>query len=129
MNFTVTNIESADVFLDDKRIITKRTVKDHETVGIKHNFKKLDKEHKKIDKENIAIKLNKCEFVVTEIVRLGYQRNPVEITPIVRETDSMMKMDERKTLKQLRSFTGSIHQLQKFTQNISQLSAPLLTLL
>ena len=38
-------------------------------------------------------------------------------------------MDPTKTLKQLRSLMGSIHHLQKFIPNLSQISAPLRPLL
>ena len=38
-------------------------------------------------------------------------------------------MDPPKTLKQLRSLMGSIHRLQKFIPNLSQISAPLRPLL
>ena len=41
-----------------------------------------------------------------------------------RKTEAIIKMDPPKTLKQLRSLMGSIHYLQKFIPNLSQISAP-----
>ena len=122
MDFTLVNINSAHAFLDDIIIITKGSLSDHE--------KELDKVLTRLDKENLAISLQKCEFAVTEITRLGYKINPDRIIPTKRKTEaSIIKMEPPKTLKQLRSLMGSIHHLQKFITNLSNISAPLRPLL
>ena len=59
MDFTLANFNSAHAFLDDIIIITKGSLTDHET--------ELKKVLTRLDKGNLAISLNKCEFAVTEI--------------------------------------------------------------
>ena len=83
----------------------------------------------RLDKENLAISLQKCEFAVTEITWLGYKINPDGIIPTKRKTEAIIKMEPPKTLKQLRSLMGSIHHLQKFIPNLLKISAPLRPLL
>ena len=101
MNFTLVNINSAHAFLDDIIIITKGSLSDHE--------KELDKVLTRLDKENLAISLQKCEFAVTEITWLGYKINADGIIPTKRKTVGIIKMEPPKTLKQLTSLMGSIH--------------------
>ena len=70
MDFTLANINSAHAFLDDIIIITKGTLPNHEN--------ELDKVLARLDKENLAIKLHKCQLAVTEITWLGYKLNQME---------------------------------------------------
>ena len=121
MDFTLPNFNSAHAFLDDIIIITKESLTNHEN--------ELDKILARLDKENLAISLHECEIAVTEITLLGYKINPDGIIPTKRKTEAIIKMDPPKTLKQLRSLMGSIHHLQKFIPNLSQISAPLRPLL
>ena len=83
----------------------------------------------RLDKENLAISLQKCEFAVTEITWPGYKINPDGIIPTKRKTEAIIKMEPPKTLKQLRSLMASIHHLQKFIPNLSKISEPLRPLL
>ena len=117
MDFTLANINSAHAFLDDIIIITKGILTNHEN--------ELDKVLAQLDKENLPISLHKCKFAVTEIKWLGYKINPDGMIPTERKTEAIIKMDPPKTPKQLRSLMGSIHHLQKFVPNLSQISAPL----
>ena len=91
MDFTLANINSAHAFLDDIIIITKGSLTDHET------------EPKKVltslDKENLAISLNKFEFAVTEITWLGYKINPNGIIPTKHKTEAVIKLDPPKSIK------------------------------
>ena len=121
MDFTLVNINSAHALLDDIKIITKGSLSDHE--------KELDKVLTRLDKKNLAISLQKCEFAATEITWLGYKINPDGIIPTKRKTEAIIKMEPPKTLKQLRSLKGSIHHLQKFIPNLTKISAPLRSLL
>ena len=101
MDFTLVNITSAHAFPADIIIITKGSLLDHE--------KEFDKVLTHLDKENLAIGLQKCEFAVTEITLLGYKINPDGIIPTKRKTEAIIKMEPPRTLKQLRSLMGSIH--------------------
>ena len=121
MDTTLNGLDSTNSFLDDIIIITKGTIEKHEN--------EIDKTLKRLDQENLAISLHKCEFGLTEITWLGYKINSEGITPTKRKTDAIIQLENPKTLKQLRSFMGSIHHLVKFIPNPATLSAPLRPLL
>ena len=82
-----------------------------------------------MDKGNIAINLQKCEFAKKEITWLGFQITPTGITLTKRKCESMNKLEIPRTLKQLRSFMGCIHHLIKFTPKLAEISEPLRPLL
>ena len=60
---------------------------------------------------------------------LGFTITPTGITPLVTKTEAIMKLDNPKTLKQLRSFLGSVHHLTNFIPILAELSEPLQPLL
>ena len=66
---------------------------------------------------------------MNEIIWLGYKINAEGIKPTKRKTDAIIQLENPKTLKQLRSFMGSIHHLIKFIPNLATLSAPIRPLL
>ena len=121
MDTTLNGIKSINTFLDDIIIISKGTLENHKN--------EIDKTLKRLDKENLAISLHKCEFGLTEITWLGYKINSDGIITTKRKTDAIIQLENPKTLKQLRSFMGSIHHLVKFIPNLATLSAPLRPLL
>ena len=106
-------------FLDNILVTTKGNISDHE--------KEIDKILYQLDKENLAIKLQKCEFAKKKITWLGFQITPTVITPTKKKCDSINKLEIPNTLKQLRSFMGCIHHLIKFTPKLAELSEPLLS--
>ena len=108
-------------FLDDILVIPKGSIAVHE--------KELHKIIYQLDKENLAIKLQKSEFAKKNITWLGYQITPTGITPTKKKCESINKLEIPKTLKQLRSFIGCIHHLIKFTPRLAELSEPLRPLL
>ena len=118
---TLEGIHSKFAFLDDILVITKRSIRDHE--------KELDKILKRLDNEGLAINLQKCEFAKNIIEWLGFTKTPSGITPLVTKTEAITKLDNPKTLKQLRLFLGSVHHLTKFIPNLAKLSEPLRPLL
>ena len=121
MDTTLDGINSTNAFLDDIIIISKATLEKHEN--------EIDKTLRRLDKKNLAISLHKCEFGITECTWLVYKINFEGITPTKRKTDAIIQLENPKTLKQLRSFMGSIHHLVKFIPNLAVLSAPLRPLL
>ena len=84
---------------------------------------------KKLNDENLAVNLQKCEFVKEDIVWLGFKLTPNGVTPTKPNCVAILKLDEPKTLKQLRSFMGCIHHLIKFLPNLAHISEPLCPLL
>ena len=118
---TLEGISSKFAFVDDILVITKGTIKEQEL--------ELDKILKKLDAEGLAISLQKCEFAKNTIEWLGFTITSTGITPLVTKTEAIMKLDNPKTLKQLRSFQRSVNHLTKFIPNLAELSEPLRPLL
>ena len=108
-------------FLDDILIATKGKLKEHEET--------LDIILDRLNKEGLAISLQKCEFAKQEIEWLGFKITPHGVTPLITKTEALQKLDIPKTLKQLRSFMGSIHHLIKFFPHLAKISEPLRPLL
>ena len=121
MDTTLDGLDSTNAFLDDIIIITKGTIEKHE--------EEIDKTLNRLREENLAISLHKCEFGLNEIIWLGYKIHAEGIKPTKRKTDAIIQLENPKTLKQLRSFMGSIHHLIKFLPNLATLSAPIRPLL
>ena len=121
IDVTLRNCHNKFAFLDDIIVITKGSITDHE--------KELDKILYLLDKENLAIKLQKCEFARKQITWLGYLITPTGITPTKKKCESINKLETPKILKQLRSFMGCIHHLIKFTPQLAEMSAPVRLLL
>ena len=108
-------------YLDDILIATKGKLKEHED--------SLETILHKLNKEGLAISLHKCEFAKPSIDWLGFKITQNGVTPLITKTEALLKLDEPRTLKQLRSFMGSIHHLLKFIPHLAKLSEPLRPLL
>ena len=121
IDVTLRNCQNKFAFLDDILVITKGSITNHE--------KELDKILHLRDKENLAIKLQKCEFAKKQITWLRYQITPTGKTPTQRKCESINKLEIPKTLKQLRSCMGFIHHLIKLTPKLAEMSEPLRPLL
>ena len=67
IDVTLRNCHNKFAFLDDILVITKGKLSDHE--------KELDKILHRLDKENLAIKLQKCEFAQKQITGVGLRNN------------------------------------------------------
>ena len=83
----------------------------------------------KLDKENLALKLEKCQFAKNECEWLGHRITNSGITPMVRKTDPIDKLAAPRTLSQLKSFMGSTRSLHKYLPSLAETSAPLHPLL
>ena len=116
IDVTLRNCHNKFAFLDDILEKTKGNITDHE--------KELAKILYLLDKENLAINLQKCEFAKKQTTWLGYEITPTGITPTKTKCGSINKLQTPKTLKQLRSFMGCIHHLIKFTRRLAELSKP-----
>ena len=118
---TLHDIKTKFAYLDDILIVTKGTLEDHE--------KELDKIMQRLNNENLAINLQKCEFAKEQITWLGFVVTPNGVTPTKQKCDAIINLENPKTLKQLRSFMGCIHHLIKFIPNLARISEPLRPLL
>ena len=108
-------------FLDDILIATKGKLKEHEEA--------VDTILNKLDIEGLAISLQRCEFAKSTKEWLGFKIIPHEVTPLIAKTGALQKLDPPRTLKQLRSFMGSIHHLTKLIPNLAERLEPLRPLL
>ena len=83
----------------------------------------------KLDKENLSLKLSKCELFKTEENWLGQKLSESGVTPKITKTEAILKLEHPTSLKQLRSFLGSINHLSKFIPNAANLTDKLRPLL
>ena len=104
--------------MDDILVIAKGSLIEHEN--------ELDKIFEKLNEENLLINQKKCEFAKNTIEWLGLKITPQGTTPLITRTEIKMKLEYPKTLKQLRSFMGSIHHfIKKFIPKLAELTEPL----
>ena len=115
---TLHDIKTKFAYLDNILRVTKGTLEDHE--------KELDKIMQRLNNENLAINLQKCEFAKEQLTWLGFVVTPNGVTPTKQKCDAIKNLDNPKTLKQLRSFMGCIHHL---IPNLARISEPLRPLL
>ena len=98
--------------------------------GDKHEHEQLvTNVLKKLDNENLALKLEKCAFFQSEVNWLDHILTLEGITPKITKTETILKLQHPKSLKQLRSFMGSINHLSKFIPNAASLTDQLRPLL
>ena len=117
MDTTLDGLKTTNAFLDNIIIISKGILEQHE--------KEMEKTLERLDNKNLAISLHKCDFGLTEKAWLGYKINSEGITQTKRKSDAIIQLDNPKTLKNIKSFMGSIHHLVKFIPNLATLSEPL----
>ena len=98
-------IISKFAFMDDILVITKGSLNEHEN--------EIDKILEKLDKENLAINLQKCEFIKTTFEWLGFKISHQGTALLITKTEAIKKLEHPKPLKQLRSFMGSTNHLKK----------------
>ena len=111
----------AHAFIDDILVISKSSRIEHITL--------VEKNLKKVDRENMKLKLEKCKFARTECEWLGHRITKPGITPLVRKTDPIDQLAAPRSLSQLKSFMGSIHSLHKYRPSLAECSVPLRPLL
>ena len=102
--------------MNDILVIAKGSLNEHEN--------ELDKILEKLDKKP-RNKSKKFDFAKNTIEWLGFKITPQGTTPLITKTEAIMKLEHPKTLKQLRSFMGSIHHLIKIMPKLAELTEPL----
>ena len=121
MDRTLNHSKNTFCFLDDILIVSKGEAKDHEKL-VRNVLQKLD------DK-NLALKITKCEFFQSSVNWLGHNLSLHGIIPKITKTEVIANLQPPKSLKQLRSFMGSINHLSKFIPNAASLTEKLRPLL
>ena len=121
MDRTLNHAENTFCFLDDILIVSKESEQEHE--------KLIMNVLEKLEKENSALKLSKCELFQQEVNWLVHKLSLEGISPKIIKTEAILKLSPPISLKQLRSFLGSINHLAKFIQNAATLTEKLRPLL
>ena len=121
MDYTLVGLFNTYCFLDDIIVVSKGTKESH----LKYVHKCLQK----LDADNLRINLSKRHFAKHQInwLSLTFLQNGVK--PIESKTAAIAEINAPKTLKQLRSFLGSVHHLSKFIPNLAKICHPLRPLL
>ena len=121
MDRTLNHSKNTFCFLDDILIVSKGEAKDHEKL-VRNVLQKLDD-------ENLALKISKCEFFQPAVNWLGHNLSIHGIIPKITKTEAIANLKPPKSLKQLRSFMGSINHLSKLIPNAASLTEKLRPLL
>ena len=111
----------AHVFIDDFLLIGKGSEIEHIAL--------VEKILKNFDKENIALKLEKCKIARKECEWLDHRITNSGITSLVQKREPIDKLNPPKMLPQLKLFMGTIHSLHKYLPTLPEYSAPLRPLL
>ena len=121
MDRTLNHSKNTFCFLDDILIVSKGEARDHEKL-VRDVLQKLD------DK-NLALKITKCDFFLPSVNWLGHNLSAEGIIPKITKTEAIANLQPPKSLKQLRSFMGSINHLTKIIPNAASLTDKLRPLL
>ena len=121
MDYTVVGLSNTYCFLDDIIVVSKGSKESH----LKYVYDCL----RKLDADNLRINLSKCHFAKHQINWLGFTFSQSSVKPIESKTAAIAEIKASKTLKQLRSFLGSVHHLSKFIPNLAKICHPLRSLL
>ena len=121
MDYTLVCLSNTYCFLDDINVVSKGTKESH--------FKYVYKCLQKLEADNLRNNLSKCHFAKHQINWRGLTFSQNGVKPIESKTAAIAEIKAPKTLKQLRSFLGSVHHLSKFIPNLAKICHPLRPLL
>ena len=103
-------------YLDDI-IIFSSTVAEH--------FSRLRKVFDRIRAANLTLKPTKCCFGKKEIKFLGHLITENGVSPLPDKIQTIMEVQQPKTVKQVRAFLGLVGYYRKFIKGFSQVASPL----
>ena len=106
MDCTLQGLEGVICYLDDILVVTKGRVEDHNVL--------VERVKDRLNEEGWALKLSKCGFSVNKLVWLGYEIDENGYAPKSSKLEAIKSLLPPKTLKQLRSFMGTLNHLQRF---------------
>lgn len=108
------------VYIDDV-VIFGRTEEEH--------LKNLEEVVSTLEKANMKIQTDKCEFMKKEVEFLGYIITENGIKTNTKKTEAVTKLKPPKTIKELRSFLGMTGYYRKFVKDYAKIAKPLSKLL
>ncbi|XP_025265055.1 uncharacterized protein LOC112638147 [Camponotus floridanus] len=115
-------IRSGDivVYMDDVLVAT---------VTLEHHFKVLKQLFKCLVDNLLELRLDKCQFLCTEIEFLGYRISKIGIQPNKSGIETIEKYPIPQNLKSLQCFLGMASYFRKFIEGFSVIAKPLHELL
>lgn len=91
--------------------------------------KRLEEVLRRLDKHNVKVKADKCEFSKTDVSYLGHLITADGIKPLTKKTKAITECPSPSNVDELRSWLGLINYYSKFIKNLSSLIHPLNELL
>ena len=110
MDCTLQGLEGVICYLDDILIVTKGDIRDHNDL--------VERVMQRLDAKGWAPKLSQCEFSVNQLTWLGYEINENGYSPKFSKIEAIQSPKPPRTLKQLRSFMGTLNHLQRFIPDL-----------
>lgn len=104
------------VYLDDICILSD---------NLKQHMKHLKLVFKRIQQYNLKLRLDKCQFCVSEINYLGYTINATHYKPTRKYTTKVLNCPVPKSKKELQSFLGMVQWIKRFMPPFEQYSSVL----
>ncbi len=113
MDRTPGNQKGVFAFIDDVLIVSKGSKEEHEEL--------VRNTSRKMDKQGMPLKLEKCTSGRHEIEWLGYKITQKGIKPLKGKVESIQNQERPRTIKQLRSLLGAAHQLNRFINGLAKI--------
>lgn len=120
MENLLADIDGVSVFIDDIKV-TARNDEEH--------LSRLKEVFKRLNKLNMRVNLNKCEFMVNVIEYCGYRIDRNGIHKCVNKVEAITKMPAPSSVEEVRTFSGMVNFYGRFIENLSGLMHPLYELL
>ena len=114
MDCTLQGIPGTICYLDDILVVSKGTLSQHTEIV----YKVLSM----MDEEGLALKLSKCEFGVDKFDWLSFDIHSSGCSPKFSKIEAVRSLKAPRTLKQLRSFMGTLNHFQKFMPGLHNLT-------
>ena len=115
MDCTLQGIPGMICYLDDILVVSKGTLSQHSEI--------VHKVLTRLDEEGLALKLSKCEFAVDKLDWLGFAIHSSGYAPKFSKIAAVFRnLKAPRTLKQLRSFMGTLNHFRKFVPGLHDLT-------
>lgn len=116
MSQLIAGIDGTFCYMDDI-IIAGETLKEHDN--------RLSQVMKVLEKNNLTLNKDKCEFKLSQIDFLGLTITKNKVRPSQAKIEAVRKFSKPESVEEVRSFLGLVNYLGKFIPNLSKTSEPL----
>lgn len=122
MNHTLSGLHGIEclVYLDDI-VVYGKSLEEH-NLRLRHVFERLRK-------NNLKVKISKCQFLKEEILFLGHKINRNGLSPDPTKVEAVLNFPPPSSIKKLQSFLGLANYYRKFIDNFAHIAEPLNKLL